>query len=385
MRSTYITAFVIAVLVVSWLVSGQLSEDPPPPPASVAEQNRNAALLAEEKPPVAVRVATSYGELQARLLKVRGETQSKRLVDVKSQITGMVQERVVERGDRVQTGDSLCRISDEDRSASYEEAKQALAQAKIEFEGSQKLAKQGLQSQTLIAQARARLASSQANLKRSQLNVDRLNISAPFDGIIEDAPLEVGDLVQAGVTCARLVALDPMLLVGRVSEREISKISVGQTAEAKLFSGEKVEGTVSFVGKVADESTRTYAVELEIENKDYRIASGLTAEIIVPIRQSMAHKITPALLTLDDQGNIGVRTLNSENEVEFYLVNIVREVEDGVWISGLPQVVTFITVGQELVVAGEVVDPTFETLKTAQPGTTTDSQVTTLNAEVKSS
>jgi multidrug efflux system membrane fusion protein len=368
MRSTYITAFFIGVLVVVWLASGQFGEEPPRPPASVAEQNRNAALLAEEKPPVAVRVATSYGQQQARLLKVRGETQSKRLVDIKSQISGTIEARVVERGGRVSAGDTLCKISDEDRSASLEESKQALAQAKIEFQGSQRLAKEGLQSETLIAQARARLASSEAKFKRSQLNVERLDIRAPFDGIVEDAPLELGDLVSPGVTCARLVALDPMLLVGRVAEREVSRIRVGQVGMATLSSGERVEGTVSFVGKVADEATRTYGIEVEIDNSDYRIASGLTAEIILPVQQTTAHKITPALLTLDDGGNVGVRTMNSNNEVEFYLVEIVREEENGVWISGLPEVTTLITVGQELVIAGETVAPTFESPETATGG-----------------
>jgi multidrug efflux system membrane fusion protein len=129
-----------------------------------------------------------------------------------------------------------------------------------------------------------------------------------------------------------------------------------------------VEGTVSFVGKVADEATRTYGIEVEIDNSDYRIASGLTAEIILPVQQTTAHKITPALLTLDDGGNVGVRTMNSNNEVEFYLVEIVREEENGVWISGLPEVTTLITVGQELVIAGETVDPTFESLETATGG-----------------
>ena len=385
MRSTYITAFFIGVLVVVWLASGQFEEEPPKPPASVAEQNRNAALLAEEKPPVSVRVATSFGQQQARMLKIRGETQSKRLVDVKSQISGTVDERVVERGDRVSAGDTLCKISDEDRSVSLEETRQALAQAKIEYEGSQRLAKEGLQSETLIAQARARLAASEAEFRRSQLDFERLNIRAPFDGIVEDAPLELGDLVSPGVTCARVVALDPMLLVGRVAEREVSRLTVGQMGLGELSSGEQVEGTLSFVGKVADPATRTYGIEIEIDNADYRIASGLTAEIVLPVQQTIAHKISPALLTLDDEGNIGVRTINSNNEVEFYLVNIVREDSNGVWISGLPEVTTLITVGQELVVAGETVEPTFETLETAPQTETAEEQTTTVSAEVKSS
>lgn len=385
MRSTYFTALIVAAIVIAWLVSGQLSEDAPAPPATIAEQNRTVALQAEEKPPVAVRVATSYAQIQAREIKIRGETLSRRLVEVKSQIAGTVIERVADRGDRVEAGDPLCKISEEDRLVALEDSKQALAQARIEFEGSQRLAKEGLQSQTLIAQARARLASAEASFKRSQLDVERLSIRAPFSGIIEQVPLELGDLVSPGVTCATLVALDPMLLTGRVSELEVSRLSLGAIGKARLSTGEIVAGTVSFIGKVADAATRTYAVELEIENEDYRIASGLTAEVAIPVQEILAHRVSPALLSLDDEGNIGVRTINDENEVEFYLVNIVRQDQDGLWISGLPEVTTLITVGQELVVAGEVVVPTYESLETAQPNDARIEPPATVAVEVKSS
>lgn len=371
MRSTYVTAFAIGVIVLLWLGSGQLREQPPAPPVSIAEQNRIAALRAEEKPALAVRVATIYGSGQSRLITVRGETQSKRTVFVKAQIHGTLKARLVERGDRVSAGDALCQISEEDRVVAVAESKGALDLAKIEYEGSQRLALQGLQSQTLIAQSKARLAKAEADLKRSQLDLGRLQIRAPFDGLIEDVGLELGDFVTSGSTCVTLVALDPMLLVGRISERDINKLEEDQIGRAELSSGEVVEGRVSFIGKVADVATRTYAIELEIDNSDFIIASGLTAQIVIPVQNLMAHKISPALLSLDDEGNIGVSIVASDQRVEFYLVDIIRDAKDGIWVTGLPEVSTIITVGHELVVAGEIVEPTFETLETAQPGNMT--------------
>ena len=382
MRSTYITAVIIGVLFILWLASGQLRDEPPPPPASIAEQNRNAALRAEEKPQIGVRVATIYGSEQSRLLTVRGETRSKRSVLVKAQISGTLAERLVERGDRVAAGDVLCRISEEDRPVAVLEAEGAYQQAKIEFEGSQRLAKGGYQSETLIAQSKAQLARAAADLKRSQLNLGRLEVKAPFSGLIEDVGLELGDFVTSGSTCATLVALDPMLLSGRVSEREVSRVQINQIGQARLSSGELVNGRVSFVGKVADRETRTYAVELEIDNADFSIESGLTAEITIPVQRLLAHKVSPALLSLDDAGNIGIRTITGDDEVEFYLVEILRDAGDVVWVTGLPEVATIITVGQELVVVGEIVEPTFETLETAQPGSAASTDIA---EEVKSS
>ena len=367
MRSTYITASIIAVLFVLWLVSGQLSDDAAPPPSSVAEQNRQHALLMEEKPPMAVRVATLYAQPQSRQLTIRGTTQSKRVVTVRAQTNGTLAERLVERGDKVTAGQLLCRISTEDRVVALEEAKEALNQARIEYEGSQRLAKSGLQSETAIAQAKARLATAEANLKRSELALERLEIRAPFDGIVDDVTLELGDYVTPGAVCAQLVDLDPMLLVGQVAEKDVASLSVGDEATAELSSGIRVEGAVTFVGKTAQEATRTYPIEIQIENHDYSIPSGISARIHVPLETVSAHKISPALLALDDQGRLGVRTIDGSNRVTFYFVEVIRDDVDGIWVSGLPEVSTIITVGQELVVAGEVVEPIFETIDTSLP------------------
>ena len=368
MRSTYLTAAIVALIVVAWIGSGQVREDDTKPPTSIAEQNRQNAALIDDKPPMRVSVAESFAVERHRSITVRGQTRSKRAVEVKSQVGGTLKRRAVERGDRVEAGDLLCEISAEDRNVALNEAKEALNQAKIEFEGSQKLSNQGLQSETAIAQARARLASAEANLKRAELNVDRLTIDAPFAGVIDDVGLELGDFVTPGETCVHLVSLDPMLLTGRVPEKDLAAVDLGTPARAWLANGEAVEGNITFIGKVADMATRTYPVEVQIANADHAIPSGITARIEVPVEQLSVHKISPALLILDDAGRVGVRTVNDRNEVELHIVDVVEDADDGVWVAGLPERVTLITVGQQLVVDGETVEPAFDALgETATP------------------
>lgn len=362
MRATYITACAIGALIIIWLATGQLRDEPEPPAASIAEKNRRVAAMQEEKPPTRVRVVTIHASDQARLLSVRGRTQNKRTVNVPSQIEGLLINRPVERGDRVAEGDLLCQVSDEDRIAILEEARAAQAQARIEYEGSQKLAKQGLQSDTVIAQTKARLAAAKSQVNQAELDIARLKIRAPFDGIIEDVLLEVGQYVVPGSTCATLADLDPMLLVGNVSENELSYLKVGQPATASLPNGLEVSGTVSFIAKTSMQATRTYALEIHVENEDYAIPSGVTSRITIPVETLRVQKISPALLVLDDEGRTGVRTVNANNVVQFNEVKVVRDELDGIWVSGLPEVSRIIVVGQQLVIAGETVDPTHSPL-----------------------
>ena len=366
MRTTYIKAGIVAAVVVLWLASGQFGDDPEPLAMNVAEQNQRVAAMQEEKPPTRVRVATVHASEQERILSVRGRTENKRSVVVQSRISGMVVNRPVERGDVVDEGDLLCEISVEDREVALAEARASAEQARIEFEGSQKLARQGLQSETAIARAKARFATAQASLERKMLDMGRLQIRAPFHGVIEERHMEIGQYVTPGSPCVTLVDLDPMLLIGNVTEPELPYLSSGLKASATLPTGEVIEGEVTFVAKTAEESTRTYRLNIEVENPNFDIPSGLTAQIRIPVESIRAQKISPALLVLDDEGQLGVRTIDADKVVQFYPVSIVVDEADGIWVTGLPDVVQLIVVGQQLVVAGEKVDATHSPLDIVQ-------------------
>ena len=249
MRATYLTACAIGALMVIWLVSGQLGDPPEPPASSIAESNQRVAALQEERPPTRVRIATIHASEQSRVLTIRGRTQNKRSVVVQSQINGLVVNRTVERGDLVAEGELLCHISVEDRQARLKESQASAEQAKIEYEGALKLSKQGLQSDTAIAQSKAKLAAAEARLKESELELARLNIIAPFDGVVEKVHMEVGQYVTPGSPCITLVDLNPMLLIGQVAENELPFIKPGQLATATLPKGVQVSGEERFRDK----------------------------------------------------------------------------------------------------------------------------------------
>ena len=71
----------------------------------------------------------------------------------------------------------------------------------------------------------------------------------------------------------------------------------------------------------------------------------------------IAHRVSPAILTLTDDGMIGVKTLGPDNRVRFHPIQIIGDGADGVWLSGLPNRITLITVGQEFVAEGQTVRP----------------------------
>jgi membrane fusion protein, multidrug efflux system len=383
MRGTYITATIIAILIALWLFSGQVGREPPPEHPTLAEANQIRAAGSQDATAVRVRARVVNASPQTQELVLRGKTENKRSLVMKSETAGRIVARPVERGARVNAGDLLCRLADDDRGASLQEAQASLNQARIDYEGSLKLKERALLSDSSVAQARARVAAAEAEVIRRQLDVERAYVRAPFTAIVEDVYVEIGDYVTPGTSCVSLVDMDPMLLVGRVSERDIQDIEVGQAATGMLSDGRVVTGQLTFIGQQSDPATRTYAIEVEVPNADLALRSGITTRIRVPTTTVMAQKISPAVFSLDDEGNIGVRTVNERNQVEYHLIQILHDDVDGVWVTGLPEVATVITVGQELVVAGQTVQVSYEpsdSLPAAAPtrgpgsGTTPDRQ-----------
>ena len=357
MRSTYIWAATIAVSLTVWLVSGQINSAPTVIDPSIAEQNRINEEIGSDSIPTRVRAEQIRAVEKIRYTNIRGKTQNKRTVNARAEIVGRIVDRRVERGDVVTTDTVLCELSIEDRQTALVEAQELVSQARIDYQGALKLEAKGFNSDSAIAATKARLASAIAQLKRRQLNVEKILIRAPFAGVVEDVHVEIGDYVNPGQGCATIVDLNPMLMVGRVSEKDVLDLNLGELAIGVLTDGRTVNGPVTFVGQQSDPQTRTYAVEIQLDNSDGALRSGITAEIKIPVERVLAQKISPALFALDDSGAIGVRVLDDNNVVHFHTIEIISEESDGVWVTGLPNQTTVITVGQEMVVAGERVDP----------------------------
>jgi multidrug efflux system membrane fusion protein len=124
-----------------------------------------------------------------------------------------------------------------------------------------------------------------------------------------------------------------------------------------FITGEQRSGVVSFIGANADQQTRTFRVEVTVDNPDSVMPAGLSARIALPTGQARGHFISPAILSLGTNGELGIKIVEDDNTVAFLPVAIVRAQTDGVWITGLPESASIITVGQGFVNAGDLVDP----------------------------
>ncbi len=351
LKTTHKLAIIIALIVCLWMLSGHLFSD------KEEEATKDTGFTNLARSTIAkVRIQHLIAEAQRIEITLRGRTEAKRIVDIKAEMGGRIIATPIERGQRVKKGAVLCEFSEDAYGAILAQAKANHEKATIDYEGALKLKEKNLLSTTSVAASKAALENAKANLKIAQLNVDHLYMRAPFNGYVEDRPAQVGALIERGGVCARLIDESTILATGQVSEREVISLTEGLPVTAQLTGGGFIKGKITFVGRTAHPQTRTYRVEATLQANGAQIRDGSTTQVAIPIDEVMAYRISPAVLTLDDEGQMGVRIVNAQKIVEFHPVQVVRETSDGVWITGLPPEIDLITVGQEFVADGDKVE-----------------------------
>lgn len=354
-RFSYILALWIMAAVAGWMATGDVviggradAEGATPPPA--------VRTQADDRP-FRVRVATLTAQPRVATLEIRGRTEADAKVDVRAETTGRVAERSVREGSRVEAGELLCRIDAGAREAKVLEARAKLAQAELDHGAAAQLKSKGFSAETRVAALKAALDAATASLREVEIELERTEIRAPIAGVVQSPMAEVGTMLTAGQVCATIVNADPLLAIGQVSERDISKIAPGQSASVTLVTGETVDGEIRYIAPTADPETRTFRVEIELANPQGALRDGVTALANVALDAGSAHFVSPGILTLNDAGEIGVRTVAEDDRVHFMPVAILSAERDGVWIGGLPDTVRVITVGQDYVRDGQTVEP----------------------------
>ena len=186
------------------------------------------------------------------------------------------------------------------------------------------------------------------------VELNRTEVKAPFRGYVERI-VKPGNLLNRGQICAVIIELDPLTFVAEVPEAEIKSIVKGQKVLIELVTGETITSKLSFVSKSATPATRSFRVEAEVENSNGVIRDGITGTMKIYTNKILAHKISPSILLLSDNGTIGVKSVNNNNIVEFLPIKIIEDTNDGIWVTGIPNLSNLIVVGQGFVENGQEV------------------------------
>lgn len=354
MKAARIAAVGVVVAAVAWIASGHFF------PHETAE-SRAAVHPGEPEKAKLFRVSVTEVRVEPRTrnLILSGRTEADKKMMVTARADGTISELRVRRGSVVKQGDVIAVLSDEAREARVLQARAMLMQRKTELAARMKLVEQGTMPKLEAVNLETQYKAAEAGLAAAEAERERSVIRAPWSGVVNDVPVEVGQAVLSfsGKDIAQIVAIDPMLAVVEVAERRLHGLKLGDPVEVRLVTGHTAHGKIRFISKTASAATRTYRVEVEVPNADGYIPDGITAEVTIPLNAVPAARVPRSALTFSSAGDLGVRVVDAANKVAFVPVSVVDDQQENMWVGGVTDGTRVIVQGQDFVREGQTVEP----------------------------
>lgn len=346
MRKSSTIAISIAIVVFIWLLSGFFFGE--------KSQDEKADIDLLEK---VVSINSTASEFPIKTV-ITGKTQPFRAVDIKARVDGRILSIDAKKSDKVLKDQLIAEIDKVDRVENVEKSKNRLKYRKMQYDAAANLAGSGFNSKIRLAEAKSDLQTAKADLAKDQYLLDSTFIKAPFDGVISKQFIEIGDYVSPTQNLFQIIDINPIVIQGFASENQVLDLILGQDVSVELVDGRQMTGKLAFVSPIANTASRTFRIEVEVDNKNADILSGLTSKLTFLGKKVLAHKVTKSALTLDDDGRIGVMIVDDQNIAQFKHAEIVQDTADAVWLSGLNEKERIITTGHEFVVSGQEVNAT---------------------------
>ena len=342
-RKPYLLAILLSVLLIAWMASGTAEK------GSLKEKSSEESQLIPK-----VEVTKYLPSTIKRSVALYGRTEPERSLSLSAEVEGRVKHILVDEGAVVKQGQLIVELELEDKKEQLAYAEALVKQREIEYQGAKSLSDKGLQGESLLAQAQAALVAAKASVRQWQIFIDKSHIRAPFDGVLNMRQIEVGSFVRKGDVLFNLVDLDPLIVSANVTENHIEKLNGNTKVKVQLVDGRSVPGRIRYIASVSAKGTNTFPLEIEIDNPSQQMKAGVSTELNLQFDNERAIKVTPALLSLDAKGNLGVKIV-VDNLVVFNPIDMIKADKDGVWLGGFNGETDVITLGQGFVRPGDKV------------------------------
>jgi membrane fusion protein, multidrug efflux system len=348
-----VTAAIVLIAATAWVITGEFSAVGSEEPETTEQADATPTPVAAPLRTVAA-VTPVFADF-SREIRVSGATEADKNAVLAARADGIVQELKVVQGQNIAADALVLRLEGAETEAGVRTAESSLAKAAQELDVGEALFAKGSLSDLELTSRRADKAAAEAALSQAQAVADRLMLNAPFAGTIDSVDITVGEWVQSGAPIATLLSLDPIVIKAEVSERDVANVKVGAEAKVRLVTGAELKGTVRHVARQASEITRTFVIDVALPNADGAIPAGITAEVTLFAPPQPAITVPRSVLTISDDGSIGLRVVGADNIAKFAPVQIIEDGEQGLVVAGVPKDVRIIVAGQDLIRDGDEV------------------------------
>ena len=241
----------------------------------------------------------------AHYVDVHGSVKADKSAELYAQGGGRVRSILVKAGDHVRAGQLLVSIDNDMVERQMAQARTGAELARTTFEKQEKMWNQKIGSEMQYLQAKAQKEQAEAGLAALEEQQRLTNISAPFDGIVDEIMVRVGDMTSPMQPAARVVNLNAVQLEADVPESYLKSVTVGAIVKVGFPSlGETFDGKLDHVGQFIDPANRTFKVSVRVPEGEAFMRPNLLSDISIQDMRMDSALVVPSRTVLQDvKGN----------------------------------------------------------------------------------
>lgn len=282
---------------------------------------RGTAAVTAQKQPVEV-VAVERRDLVESLSLV-GSLAANETAQLRAEIAGQVRSVEFNEGEHVAKGHVLLKIDDAELRAQLAQADASYQLAELNLKRSADLTQARSMSQAEADRIKSEHSSAEAALSLLRVRLSKMEIKAPFEGVVGARTVSPGDYVTAATTITTIDDLSRLKIDFQVPERFTSKVRPGTsfTVRAQTPTGEtQADGEVYFISSVIDRNTRSSQVKGYLGGSSAGLKPGMFAniELVLDVRKGAVTVPEGAILTTPSGTQIiVVRGAGEDRTAEF--------------------------------------------------------------------
>lgn len=221
---------------------------------------------------------------------------------VSPEISGQIEEILVDEGDRVKRGQVLARLSKDVIDNNINEVKTQLDLARIMYDKQKRLWDKKIGSEVQYLEAKNRVESLESRLSTLQAQRNMAVVTAPINGIVDNIFKKKGELAVPGMQLMQIVNLDELYVNVDIAETYLPKVSKGDKVilEFPTYADMKMQVPIHRIGNVIEPDNRTFTLELKIENKDGIFKPNMVAIVKVNDFSADSAMVVPAIVLKQD-------------------------------------------------------------------------------------
>lgn len=271
-------------------------------PDAKAEAEEEAAVPVETAIVARGDVAASYSGTAT--------LETEKDAEVVAKVGGVIEEILVEEGQRVEKDQLLARIDDDRLRLEVARAEANLAKLEQEYRRNKELHQRQLISAEVYERLGFEMQAMRTEVELARLQLDWTEIRAPFDGVVAQRHIKIGNMISQNAAAFRVTAFDPLLAKLYVPEGELNKLRTGQKANIRVdaLPGAAFAGKVDRVSPVVDAGTGTFTVTVEVHDTENQLKPGMFGRIniIYDVRENTLLAPRAAIITEDAQSSVFV-------------------------------------------------------------------------------